>query len=122
MSHELDTQVLQVVLSSLQGSRMAPAMPWGGISGICPMVHVEDEGFEKLKETVVSYVNTVYPLKDKSFKVAARRARKNYPLNSMEINMELGGVILDTYPQMHVDVHKPDILLNVEKILKFYYL
>ncbi len=91
-----------------------------GISGICPMVHVEDEGFEKLKETVVSYVNTVYPLKDKSFKVAARRARKNYPLNSMEINMELGGVILDTYPQMHVDVHKPDILLNVEIRDKIY--
>ncbi len=91
-----------------------------GISGICPMVHVEDEGFEKLKETVVSYVNTVYPLKDKSFKVAARRARKNYPLNSMEINMELGGVILDAYPQMRVDVHKPDILLNVEIRDKIY--
>ncbi len=91
-----------------------------GISGICPMVHVEDEGFEKLKETVVSYVDTVYPLKDKSFKVAARRARKNYPLNSMEINMELGGVILDAYPQMHVDVHKPDILLNVEIRDKIY--
>ncbi len=85
-----------------------------GISGICPMVYVEDEGFEKLKETVVSYLDTVYPVKDKSFKVAARRARKNYPLNSMEINMELGGVILDAYPQMRVDVHKPDILLNIE--------
>lgn len=85
-----------------------------GISGICPMVYVEDEGFEKLKETVIGYIDTVYPVKDKSFKVAARRARKNYPLNSMEINMELGGVILDAYPEMHVDVHRPDILLNVE--------
>ena len=85
-----------------------------GISGICPMIYVEDEGFEKLKETVVSYIDAVYPDKNRSFKVAARRARKNYPLNSMEINMELGGVILDAYPQMHVDVHKPDILLNVE--------
>ena len=85
-----------------------------GISGICPMVYVEDEGFEKLKETVIKYIDTVYPVRNKSFKVAARRARKNYPLNSMEINMELGGVILDAYPEMHVDVHKPDILLNVE--------
>ena len=85
-----------------------------GISGICPMVYVEDEGFDKLKETIVSYIGTVYPDRHKSFKVAARRARKNYPLNSMEINMELGGTVLEAYPEMHVDVHKPDILLNVE--------
>lgn len=85
-----------------------------GISGICPMVYVEDEGFDRLKETVIDYIGKVYPDRNKSFKVAARRARKNYPLNSMEINMELGGTLLDAYPEMHVDVHKPDILLNVE--------
>ena len=85
-----------------------------GISAICPMMYVEDEGFEKLSKTVVEYIGKVYPDRNKSFKVSARRARKNYPLNSMEINMELGGVILDAYPEMHVDVHNPDILLNVE--------
>mgnify|MGYP001119332085 FL=1 len=85
-----------------------------GISGICPVVHVEDEGFEKLGEAVVRYIDDVYPDKHKTFKVAARRARKKYPLNSMEINMELGGILLDAYPEMRVDVHKPDILLNVE--------
>lgn len=85
-----------------------------GISGICPVVYVEDEGFEKLGEAVVRYIDDVYPDKHKTFKVAARRARKNYPLNSMEINMELGGILLDAYPEMRVDVHKPDILLNVE--------
>ncbi|MCH5263327.1 MAG: tRNA 4-thiouridine(8) synthase ThiI [Lachnospiraceae bacterium] len=85
-----------------------------GISAICPMVYVEDEGFDKLGKTVVEYIGKVYPDRNKSFKVAARRARKNYPLNSMEINMELGGVILDAYPEMHVDVHNPDILLNIE--------
>ncbi len=85
-----------------------------GISGICPVVYVEDEGFEKLGETVVKYIDDVYADKNKSFKVAARRARKNYPLNSMEINAEMGGIILDAYPQMRVDVHKPDILLNIE--------
>lgn len=85
-----------------------------GISAICPMVYVEDGGFDKLGKTVVEYIGRVYPDRNKSFKVAARRARKNYPLNSMEINMELGGVILDAYPEMHVDVHNPDILLNIE--------
>ncbi|MCI9065901.1 MAG: tRNA 4-thiouridine(8) synthase ThiI [Lachnospiraceae bacterium] len=91
-----------------------------GISGICPVVYMEDEGFEKLGQAVVKYVGEVYPERNKSFKVAARRARKNYPLNSMEINVELGGVILDAYPEMHVDVHQPDILLNVEIRDKIY--
>ncbi len=85
-----------------------------GISGICPVVHVEDEGFEKLGEAVIRYIDDVYLDKHKTFKIAARRARKNYPLDSMEINRELGGIVLDAYPEMSVDVHKPDILLNVE--------
>ena len=93
-----------------------------GIAGICPVVVTEDEGFEKLGEQVVRYIDEVYPNKNKTFKVAARRARKNYPLNSMEINTELGGVILDAFPDMSVDVHKPEIMFHVEiwdKIYKY---
>lgn len=85
-----------------------------GIVGICPVVIVEDEGFDALAKEVVSYINKVYPDKNMSFKVDARRARKNYPMDSMEINAELGGRILDAYPQMKVDVHNPDIKIHVE--------
>ncbi len=91
-----------------------------GISGICPVVYVEDEGFEKLGEEIVRYIGKVYPGTDKGFKVNARRARKNYPLTSMEINSEIGGVLLDAYPAMKVDVHRPDILLNIEIREKIY--
>ncbi|MDD2978848.1 MAG: tRNA 4-thiouridine(8) synthase ThiI [Hespellia sp.] len=85
-----------------------------GIVGICPVVRLEDQGFEQLKKDVEAYVAEVYPDKNKTFKVEARRERKSYPLNSMEINCELGGVILDAFPEMKVDVHHPDIRLNVE--------
>ncbi len=85
-----------------------------GIVGICPVVIVEDEGFDALAKEVVSYIDKVYPDKNMSFKVDARRARKNYPMDSMEINAELGGRILDAYPQMKVDVHNPDIKIHVE--------
>ena len=91
-----------------------------GISGICPVVYVEDEGFEKLGEDVVAYIRDVYPDRNKTFKVAARRARKNYPLDSTEINMEMGGIILDAFPEMSVDVHNPDIMLNIEIREKIY--
>ena len=36
-----------------------------GISGICPVVSVEDEGFEKLCETVIKYIADVYPDRNK---------------------------------------------------------
>ncbi len=91
-----------------------------GISGICPVVVVEDRGFEQLGRDVVAYIEKAYPEKNKTFKVAARRARKNYPLDSMGINMEMGGVILDAFPEMRVDVHNPDIYLNIEIREKIY--
>lgn len=91
-----------------------------GITGICPVVHVEDTGFEQLSQDVVKYVDDVYPDKNKTFKVMARRARKNYPLDSMELNKELGGVILEAFPEMKVDVHTPEILLTVEIREKIY--
>lgn len=85
-----------------------------GVSAICPVVAVSDEGFDELAKTVVDYVDKVYPDKNMTFKVQARRARKNYPLNSMELNMELGAAILDAYPEMKVDVHSPQMRLYVE--------
>ncbi len=91
-----------------------------GISGICPVVYVEDEGFEKLCDTVMGYISEVYPDRNKSFKVNARRARKDYPKDSMTINMDMGEAILEAYPEMHVDVHHPDIMLNIEVREKIY--
>ena len=91
-----------------------------GISGICPVVYVEDEGFEKLGQDIVNYIDKVYPDKNKTFKVNARRARKNYPLDSMELNCEVGAVILKAFPEMKVDVHNPDIMLYLEIREKIY--
>lgn len=86
-----------------------------GILWICPMLQIEDNGFDDLACKVNEYLKNVYGNEKKTFKVDARRARKNYPKNSMEINMDLGEKILDAYPeQFMVDVHKPDFYLNVE--------
>lgn len=91
-----------------------------GVVGICPVIVTEDEGFDALAETVVSYMGEMYPQKNQTFKVDARRARKNYPRNSMEINADLGERILQAFPDMHVDVHAPQIMLSVEIREKIY--
>ena len=85
-----------------------------GIVGICPVVHVEDKGFEELKKEVVAYMDEMYPDKNTTFKVEARRGKKSYPKTSMEINCDLGEAILDAFPEIRVDVHKPEIRLNIE--------
>ncbi len=91
-----------------------------GVTGICPVVHVEDEGFEKLCADVIDYIGKVYPDKKFTFKVEARRARKNYPKNSMEINCDIGEALLKAYPELRVDVHKPEVLLRIEIREKIY--
>ena len=85
-----------------------------GIVGICPVVRLEDNGFEQLKKDVVAYMDEMYPDKNFTFKVEARRSKKSYPLTSMEINCDLGEVILETWAETKVDVHNPEVVLNVE--------
>lgn len=85
-----------------------------GIVGICPMVQIEDNGFEDLANQVIKYIDENYEDKNFTFKVMARRARKNYPMESMEINAEMGGRILEAFPETKVDVHNPDVILTIE--------
>lgn len=85
-----------------------------GIVHICPVVQIPDEGFDDLAEKIVAYMDEMYPDKHLTFKVECRRSRKNYPLNSQEMNRELGGRILDAFADMRVDVHHPQVMLKVE--------
>ena len=93
-----------------------------GIAWICPMLQIQDKDFENLKKTLVSYVDEVYPDKNFTFKVESRRADKQYPVHSEQMNRDLGEVILKAFPETRVDVHKPDVLLRVEvrKVVNIY--
>ena len=85
-----------------------------GIAAICPMVQVDDNGYEDLKKQVLAYVDEVYEDKNFTFKVNARRGNKKYPVNSDQINRDLGEVILEAFPETKVDVHHPEVMLHVE--------
>ena len=50
----------------------------------------------------------------RSFKVDAKRADKTFPMNSMELMREFGGAVLEAYPHLKVDVHKPDVTVGLE--------
>ncbi len=91
-----------------------------GIVGICPVMKVEDRGIEELAKDVIAFLNHVYEEHGQTFKVMTRRARKSYPIESNDVNCILGEKILAAFPQMHVDVHDPEIMLHVEIREKIY--
>jgi thiamine biosynthesis protein ThiI len=85
-----------------------------GVSGICPVYVIDDIDFESLKKGVGDYVEQAYPDKHFTFKVEARRANKQYPVQSPEICAKTGAHLLDRFPEMKVDVHDPDVEFMVE--------
>ena len=91
-----------------------------GIWGICPVVRLDRVDPESLKKHAVEYFDKMYPDKNKSFKVLARRSDKGYPLDSMELNADIGEALLKAFPELRVDVHNPEIMLTIEVRDKIY--
>lgn len=85
-----------------------------GIVGICPIVVEEQVTFGAVKDKAIAYMRECYGDKTVTFKVNARRANKKFPLKSMEINSEIGHYLLEEFPNFSVDVHKPEVMLNIE--------
>ena len=85
-----------------------------GIVGICPMVEITDVSYENIAKEVEDYMVREYGGRTFTFKVNTRRADKSYPMTSMEMNAELGGVILDAVPGASVDVHTPEVEVYLE--------
>ena len=58
-------------------------------------------------ETIWDTVKSIAP-QSGTFKVLANRGDKHFPLNSMQINAEIGGRLLEYNPKLKVDVHAPE--------------
>ena len=65
-----------------------------------------------LKKAPVYLADTMRSIK--TFKVEAKRADKSFPLKSPEICAEVGGILLQNFPHLSVDVHNPDEVITVE--------
>lgn len=85
-----------------------------GIIGICPVYCAEVDNIDELSKHVKRFWEEEVGDVKTTFKVNTRRSRKSFHLNSMQVNCELGGVILDSFQNTSVDVHHPEIMLNIE--------
>ena len=91
-----------------------------GIVEFCPVMIFDDEGIEKTCEDVTAYMNNVHPSFSGTFKVYTRRAKKTYPMTSMEVSAEVGHYLLEAFSDASVDVHEPELLLSIEIRDKIY--
>ena len=102
-----------------------------GVVGICPVTVAEEFSYESIRDAVFEHFDMFfgenafvaeemsgksYDGYNFSFKVHTRRVNKNFPMNSMEVDMEIGHDLLEKYESegLHVDVHKPDVMVEVE--------
>ncbi len=81
-----------------------------GVHSVCPAVEMPKEDFDAVCDKACDMMKGLKG----TFKVAARRSDKRYPMDSPAINAEMGGRILDSNPELKVDVHDPEHVMNVE--------
>ncbi|MFH1880241.1 MAG: THUMP domain-containing protein, partial [Bacillota bacterium] len=74
-----------------------------GVHSVCHAVEMDKENFPAICEQAVALMRD----RQGAFKVEARRSDKRYPMDSMDINREVGHYILTHLPQLTVDVHSP---------------
>ena len=85
-----------------------------GIASVSPVWKVETNK-ETIYNASIEMVREIlqkYP--HKTFKDETKRGDKKFPMNSMEVSRELGGILLQTIPELKVDVNNPDFILHVE--------
>ncbi len=80
-----------------------------GVHTISPAM-VIDSDYRAIKEVAFELC------KDRSgtFKVETNRADKTFPLDSMSVSRNLGGDILENFPNLKVDVKNPSFVVNVD--------
>ena len=79
-----------------------------GIVNICPAAKCQ-KTIEDIERTTLECLSQI-DLNGKTFKVEAKREDKQFPMNSPQLCRHMGAVILKN----SVDVHNPDILVQIE--------
>ena len=85
-----------------------------GIVGICPVAVKERGDAEQLRTDILSYMDEEHPDYAGTFKIHAKRVEKSFPMSSMETDAYLGEAILAHCPKSRVDVHEPELLIDIE--------
>lgn len=82
-----------------------------GVLSVCKADTVEKD-IEKIGKCAVEQLRDIKNIS--TFKVETKRGDKKFPLNSVDVSKTVGGMILDEFPELKVDIHNPQLVVNVE--------
>ncbi len=68
---------------------------------------------DAIVEKAISYLAPAMR-RAKSFKVETRRSDKSFPMTSIQLSQYVGGLLAEAFPDAAVDVHTPELVVNVE--------
>ncbi len=80
-----------------------------GLIGIASALEIETS-LDNIKEEICKLDFSGF----KTFKVEVKRADKTFPMNSMDLEKYLGGIVLDSNPDLKVDLYTPELTIFVE--------
>lgn len=83
-----------------------------GIAALCRACVCEKD-FGDITGKSLEYLDEILS-SAKTFKVNAKRSDKAFPMKSPEICAELGGILLEKFPNLTVDVKNPEVTVTVE--------
>lgn len=83
-----------------------------GIQNFSPSIRVE-KTMPAIREMVQTIIKNVYTA-DQTFKITSKRSDHSFELDSNELNQELGNAVFDVFPNIKVQMKKPDINIRVE--------
>ncbi|NLC63102.1 MAG: tRNA 4-thiouridine(8) synthase ThiI [Thermoanaerobacterales bacterium] len=83
-----------------------------GIVSVSPAMSCELK-MSSIKETALSIMKSAAYF-GKTFKVETRRPNKSFSLKSPEVSKEIGAHLLSNLDGLSVDVHNPDVVLEIE--------
>ncbi|MBO0462367.1 tRNA sulfurtransferase ThiI [Enterococcus sp. DIV2371] len=104
---------MHLLLNGVDGQLVIPKLAKiFGIQNFSPSVQVEKD-VQSLKQAVQEIMQEIYTGKE-TFKIIAKRSDHSFELNSNELNQALGDAVIDVFPDIQVQMRKPDIALRVE--------
>lgn len=83
-----------------------------GIQNFSPSIKV-DKSLEAVQAMAIEMMKEIYQ-EGMTFKVNTRRQDHDFAYDTNEMNMEVGGAILEAIPDLKVQMKDPDIILRVE--------
>lgn len=72
---------------------------------------LEDNNIKNIEKTLITLLKEK---EFKTFKVITKRSNKDYPMISNEVNIKLGSLILNNFKNKQVDIHNPELNINIE--------